>query len=233
MKFYVDQNCQLFNSYFSSSFEDINCCWVVWDQDEYTYDAEIEFYLKSMGSILLIINDKIYDDTKISKRIKEFKGAFGHRALLSINKKKNFSHKMFLDPYIYYIESCKYDSEIRSDVIKYLKLIRYGEANGLLINEEVDLRRFIKVLANAFWGSLVESRYFSTTAKNVLFSFPLIFHSFYKGSIIFGDLKIESQQGEIVKSRSEFDSVFGSYVWGINNLSILKEISKLLPESVT
>jgi len=79
-----------------------------------------------MGSIQLVINDKIYDDTKISKRIKEFKGAFGHHTLLSINKRKNFSHKVFLEPYSYYVESCKYDCAIKADTIKFLKLIQYG-----------------------------------------------------------------------------------------------------------
>jgi len=228
VKVYFDQDCRLFNLFFSAGFENIKSWWVLWDAKEYSYDLEIGLYLEKMGAVFLVINDRIYDDARICARIKQFKGSFGHRALLAMNKKKNFSHKVSVAPFDYYIESCRYDCTLKSDAAKYINLVRHGESNGLFISEDVDLRSFVGFLGNAFLGTSSDFGCYLSHATNLMFSIPLTFHSNYKGSIIFGNLTMDEFRDSKIDSPDQFESIMRSYLWGVNKVSILKELSQLL-----
>lgn len=228
MKIYHDDDCRLLNSSFASCFHGISCSWVVWGQEEYTYTAELALCLKLMGEVYFVINDKIFNDAGINERIKDFKGSFGYHALLLLNKKKARSIKVSREPYNYYIESCKYDCETDSEVAAYLKLVRFGSANGILLSADVDLKYFIGVLGSIFSGNRIEPFCLSELVNGIVFALPLTFHSDYKGLIFFGKVQLDSGGMDLIRGVDEFRSRFGAHVWGLNKLSILKEMVILL-----
>lgn len=228
MKIYHDDDCRLLNSSFESCFEGISCSWVVWGQEEYSYTAELALCLKLMGEVYFLINDKIFNDPGINERIKDFKSSFGYHALLLLNKKKGRSIKIFREPYNYYIEFCKYDCETDSDVAAYLRLVRFGSVNGILLSAEVDLKYFIGVLGSVFSGNRIDPFYLSELVNGVAFALPLTFHSDYKGLIVFGNVQLDSEKADLIGGADEFRSRFSAHVWGLNKLSILKEMAMLL-----
>lgn len=139
-------------------------------------------WLKSINLYVYLLEDDRYR-SDVSKKIKDFKGAFGKHGLLSLNKNRVARKEIIFGPNVYYFDAAKVEAMQEADLMVFLNLLFQGKKGFLIasttliceqrqndildslsshfLSENVDDRKcftsdiFNRVLVNGLYGILI------------------------------------------------------------------------------